>query len=75
MKTVVKGKPSFKWLSKDLFKACMFAKYMIEENDESVGLAIYKAGQYYGYSAHDVAVARNKLKQFANSVDGEEEME
>ncbi len=51
-----------KWLEKDLFAACMFAKKMIE-NGETPGLACYKAGQYYGYSAADVGWARNQLKQ------------
>lgn len=49
-------------LEKDLFKACMFAKKMIEDG-VSPGLACYKAGQYYGYSASDVGWARNQLKQ------------
>ena len=57
---ILKGKPQ--WLPKDLFAACMFAKKMIDDG-MGVGLACYKAGQYYGYSAHDVGVARNQLKQ------------
>ena len=56
----LKSKP--KWLPKDLFKACMFAKHLIENDDMDIGLAHYKAGQYYGYSASDVAKARNQLK-------------
>ena len=50
------------WLEKDLFKACMFAKRLVENGVEP-GLANYKAGQYYGYSASDVAFGRNQLKQ------------
>ncbi len=42
-----KEKPD-KWLDKDLFKACMFAKAAID-NGKSEGLANYIAGQYYGY--------------------------
>jgi len=50
------------WLEKELFKAALFAKKM-REGGESPGLAFYKAGQYYGYSASDVAWAANQLKQ------------
>lgn len=50
-------------LHKDLFKACMWVKRMTEEDGVSPGLACYKAGQYYGYSASDVGWARNQLKQ------------
>ncbi len=57
---VLKDEPAR--LEKNLFKACMFAKKIIE-NGESSGLANYKAGQYYGYSAEDVGWARNQLKQ------------
>ena len=49
-------------LPKELFKACMFAKTMIE-NGTPPGLANYKSGQYYGYSASDVGWARTQLKQ------------
>ena len=59
----LKNKPDR--LPKDLFKACMFAKKMIDDGVDT-GLACYKAGQYYGYSAHDVGVARNQLKQAQN---------
>ena len=45
------------WLEKDLFKATQFAKRMIDDGTP-VGLAHYKAGQYYGYSASDVGWAQ-----------------
>jgi uncharacterized protein YjbI with pentapeptide repeats len=53
------------WLPMKLFRACMFAKKMISQGT-NIGLAHYKAGQYYGYSASDVAWARNQLKQPKN---------
>lgn len=56
----LKTKP--KRLPKELFKATMFAKKMIEDGVD-VGLAHYKAGQYYGFSASDVGYARSQLKQ------------
>jgi hypothetical protein len=56
----LKDKPAR--LPKELFAACMFAKKMIEDG-MNPGLANYKAGQYYGYSASDVAWGRNQLKQ------------
>jgi len=52
-------------IEKDLFKACMFAKKMIADG-VPIGLAHYKAGQYYGYSASDVAWGRTQLKQSSN---------
>lgn len=54
------GKP--KRLSKELFAAAMFAKKM-QDDGINGGLANYKAGQYYGFSASDVGFARNQLKQ------------
>lgn len=59
----LKNKPV--WLEKNLFSACMFAKKMIDDGMHP-GLANYKAGQYYGYSASDVGWARNQLKQVAD---------
>lgn len=53
------------WLEKDLFRACMFAKKMIDDGVDP-GLANYKAGQYYGYSASDVGYGRTQLKQSKN---------
>ena len=50
------------YIEKDLFAACMFAKNMIADG-ESPGLANYKAGKYYWYSASEVGTARNQLKQ------------
>ena len=52
-------------LEKELFKAAMFAK-KLQNDGVNPGLANYKAGQYYGYSASDVAWARNQLKQAKN---------
>jgi hypothetical protein len=49
-------------LPKELFAAAMFAGKMQKDGIQP-GLANYKAGQYYGYSASDVAWARNQLKQ------------
>jgi hypothetical protein len=56
----LKSKPAK--LPKDLFKAAMFAKLLVEKGTNP-GLANYKAGQYYGYSASDVGFARSQLKQ------------
>jgi len=50
------------YLPKPLWSACMFAKKLVSQGMDA-GLANYKAGQYYGYSASDVAWARNQLKQ------------
>ena len=55
-------------LGKDLFKACMFASKMVKDG-VAPGLANYKAGQYYGYSASDVGYGRNQLKQVNNTYD------
>ena len=57
-------------LERELFKAVMFSKKMISEGTP-VGLACYKAGQYYGYSASDVAWGLNQLKQAKNKVSRE----
>ena len=50
-------------MEKELFKVVMFCKAMIN-NGEPVGLACYKAGQYYGYSKGDVARGLNNLKGY-----------
>jgi hypothetical protein len=59
---ILKDKPVY--LEKPLFKAAMFAKVLIDDG-MNPGLANYKAGQYYGYSASDIGWARNQLKQTA----------
>ena len=56
-----------KRLEKELFKAAMFAKKLIADG-VSPGLANYKAGQYYGYSASDVGWARTQLRQSKDRV-------
>lgn len=56
------SKFTFKKLERELYLACMFAKQMQEEGEYG-GLANYKAGRYYGYTASEVAQARNYLKE------------
>ena len=52
---------SFIKLDRDLYLACRFAK-TIQDNGADGGFANWKADKYYGYTARQVALARNYLK-------------
>ena len=59
----------FRLLPKRLWRACKFAK-ALQDKGEDAGLANYKAGQYYGYSDTQVAIARNELKALYKRKEG-----
>lgn len=48
-------------MPEDLYDACMLAKELSHDGIYG-GLANYKAGIRYGYTASEVGIARNKLK-------------